>query len=38
MLMAILIVSLLNFLVGSFIGPADDDEKAHGFFGFDGQV
>ena len=35
--MAILIVSLANFFIGSFIGPADIEERALGYYGFDGM-
>ena len=35
-LMAILVVSLANFLVGSIIGPSGKQEQADGFYGFDG--
>ena len=37
LLMGILVVSLGNFLVGSFMGPTSDDEIAKGFVGFDGN-
>ena len=37
LLMAILAISLGNFLVGSLIGPASDDEVAKGFVGFSGK-
>ena len=34
LLMAILVVSLANFIVGSFMGPADGDELSKGFLGY----
>jgi len=34
-LMVILAVSLVNFLVGSFMGPADVDAISKGFVGYD---
>ena len=33
-LMAILVVSLGNFIVGSILGPTDAEEVAKGFVGF----
>jgi hypothetical protein len=32
--MAILVVSLANFIIGSIMGPVDDDEISKGFLGY----
>lgn len=34
--MGILVVALVNFLVGSILGPASTEELAKGFVGYSG--
>lgn len=38
LLIAIILVAILNFLVGTAIGPADELSQAQGFVGFHAQV
>ena len=35
-LLFILIIAQVTFVIGSILGPTDDDEKAKGFLGYDG--
>lgn len=37
-LIAIILVAIFNFLIGTSIGPRDDISQAQGFVGFNGQV
>lgn len=37
-LLAILIISILNVIIGSFIGPQNAESKARGFIGYDKEV
>ncbi|KAK5650631.1 hypothetical protein RI129_001660 [Pyrocoelia pectoralis] len=37
-LLAILLISMLDFLIGSIIGPLNDENKAKGFVGYDIKV
>lgn len=36
-LLFLLIGSQIDFVVGAFIGPMDDEQVAQGFIGFDGK-
>lgn len=36
MLLIILLVAILDFLIGAFIGPLDSDEFSRGYVGFNG--
>lgn len=35
-LLIILLVAILDFLIGAFIGPLDSDEFTRGYVGFNG--
>lgn len=37
LLLNLLIASQVNFIVGAFIGPQSEREKAQGFLGFNGK-
>lgn len=37
-LLVILLVAIVDFMIGTFIGPKDDEEKAKGFIGYNGNV
>ena len=37
-LLAILLVAIVDFMIGTFIGPKDDEEKAKGFIGYNGDL
>lgn len=37
LLLVVLIAAQIDFIVGSFIGPVDDKEKAKGFIGYNGN-
>ena len=37
-LVVILAVALVNFFVGSFLGPRTDSSKARGFLGYEGTI
>jgi solute carrier family 12 sodium/potassium/chloride transporter 2 len=34
-LLAILLVAIADYIIGTFIGPQNDEAKARGFVGFD---
>lgn len=34
-LLVVLIAAQVDFIVGSFLGPIDNEEKAKGFIGYD---
>jgi len=34
-LLAILLVAIADFVIGTFIGPQNDEAKAKGFIGYD---
>jgi hypothetical protein len=34
-LLAILLVAIADFVIGTFIGPQNDESKARGFIGYD---
>lgn len=36
-LLVILLVAILDFFIGSFIGPTSDEAKAKGFLGFNSK-
>lgn len=36
-LLVILLIALVDFLIGSFVGPKDDKEYAKGFVGYDSE-
>lgn len=37
-LLLVLVASQVDFIVGSFIGPINNEEKAKGFIGYDGKL
>lgn len=37
-LLVVLIAAQVDFIVGSFIGPVDEEEKAKGFIGYNGKL
>ncbi len=37
LLLVVLIASQVDFIVGSIIGPIDNDEKSRGFIGFNSK-
>jgi UPF0716 family protein affecting phage T7 exclusion len=36
-LLVILLVAIADFIIGTFIGPQNDEAKAKGFIGYDGM-
>lgn len=36
-LLVILVVAIIDFMLGTFIGPKSDEEKAKGFVGYDSK-
>lgn len=36
-LLVVLIAAQVDFIVGTFIGPVDNEEKAKGFIGYNGE-
>jgi solute carrier family 12 sodium/potassium/chloride transporter 2 len=37
-LLIILLVAIADFMIGTFIGPKSEEEKAKGFIGYNGNV
>lgn len=37
-LLIILLLAIADFMIGTFIGPKDDQERAKGFIGYNGNV
>jgi len=37
-LLAILVIAQVDFVIGSIMGPVDDEEKAKGFVGYSGST
>lgn len=37
-LLIILLLAIADFMIGTFIGPKDDQERAKGFMGYNGNM
>lgn len=37
-LLIILLLAIVDFMIGTFIGPKDDQERAKGFIGYNGNI
>lgn len=37
-LLIILLLAIADFMIGTFIGPKDDQERAKGFMGYNGNI